>query len=96
MQLQVIKRVQYVRHCQLLLCLLFMSLLQFYKTSELKICIRLPGDLGMSEKVKKQVVSAQCLTHFISLEMCTPNFLVVWPVSTAEPCITACTQDIEA
>ena len=30
-------------------------------TSELKTCIKLPGDLGMSEKVKKQVVSTQCL-----------------------------------
>ena len=43
----------------------------------LQISTILPGDLGMSKKVKKQVVSTQCLTHLISLETCTPKSLVV-------------------
>ena len=40
----------------------------------------------MSEKVKKQVVSAldQCLAHHIFLEICIPKSLVVWPVKTAD------------
>ena len=37
----------------------------------------------MSKKVKKHVLSTQCLAHHIFLEICTPKSLVVWPLSTA-------------
>ena len=37
----------------------------------------------MSRKAKKQVVSTQCLTHLISLEICIPKSLVVWSITTA-------------
>ena len=45
-------------------------------TSELKNYVKLPGDLGISEKVNKQVVSTQCLDHHIFLEICIPKSLV--------------------
>ena len=45
--------------------------------TELQIYIKLPGDLGMSKKVKKKVVSTQCLAHPISLENCSFKSLVV-------------------
>ena len=55
------------------------------RTSELEICKKLPGDLEMSEKMKKHVVSThdQCLAHHIFLEICIPKSFVVWPVQTA-------------
>ena len=53
-----------------------------HRISELKIYIKLRVDLGMSEKTKKQVVSTQCLAYQIFVEICIPNSLVVWPVST--------------
>ena len=37
----------------------------------------------MFRKAKKQVVSTQCLTHLISLEICIPKSLVVWSITTA-------------
>ena len=67
-------------------------------TSELIIYIKLLGDLGMSDKAKKQVVSThdQCLAHHIFLEICLPKSLVVWLVTTANHLATACMQDLEA
>ena len=49
-------------------CALYTAHLKSKQTSELKICIKLPGNFGnfgMSEKAKKQVVSThdQCLAH---------------------------------
>ena len=49
-----------------------------YSTSELKVSIKLPRDLGMSD-----YVSTYFLAHHNFLEICIPNSLVVWPVSTA-------------
>ena len=52
------------------------------QTSELKIYIKLPGDLGMSKKVKKQIVSThdQRLAHHIFLEICIlKSFVYITP-----------------
>ena len=49
----------------------------------------------MYEKVKKQVVTTQCLSHHIFLEIYIFRSLVVWPVNTIKPFIRAYMQDLE-
>ena len=61
--------------------------------SELQIYINLPGDLGMSEKAKKQVVSTQCLAHHIFLEIYIPKSLVYispWELPLELDCLIVC------